>query len=450
MHLHRRLVVVGGGEHLRLAGRDGGVALDQLGHHAALGLDAEGQRGDVEQQHVLDVAGQHARLDGGAHGHDLVRVDALVRVLAGELLHLLLHRRHARHAAHEHHVLDALLADAAVLERLLGRPDHALQQVRGQLVELGAGEPLIEVLGHRLDRRDEGQVDLSLLRGGELGLGLLGLLVETLEGHLVLRQVNPLRLLELRDEPVDDRLVEVVAAQVVVTRGGLDLEDAVADLEHRHVERAASEVEDEDRLVRALLVEAVGQRRGGGLVDDALDVEAGDLAGVLGRLALVVVEVRRDGDHGAVDGVAQVGLGVGLQLLEDHRADLGRRVLLAARLHACVPVRALDDLERDDLLLFLDLRLLAAHEALDREDGVVGVGHGLALCRRADQPLPALRERDHRRRRPRALGVLDHGGLATLEDGHASWSCPDRFRWSCPSVSLPFLPAIPSQKKSES
>jgi hypothetical protein len=76
---------------------------------------------------------------------------------------------------------------------------------------------------------------------------------------------------------------------VVVARGGLDLEHAVADLEHRHVERAAAEVEDEDRLV-GLLVEPVGQRRRGRLVDDPLDVEAGDLAGVLGRLALVVVE----------------------------------------------------------------------------------------------------------------------------------------------------------------
>ena len=232
-------------------------------------------------------------------------------------------------------------------------------------------------------------------------------------------QVDALGLLELGDQPVDDRLVEVVAAEVVVARGGLDLEHAVADLEHRHVERAAAEVEDEDRLVGVLLVEPVGQRGRGRLVDDALDVEAGDLAGVLGGLALVVVEVRRDGDHRAVDGVAEVGLGVGLQLLEDHRADLRRRVLLVADLHARVAVRAGDDLERDDLLLLLDLGLLAAHEALDREHGVLGVGDRLALGRRAHEALAALGERDHRRGGARALGVLDHRGLAALEDGHA-------------------------------
>ena len=309
----------------------------------------------------------------------------------------------------------------ASLHRLLGGPDHAVDQLGGQLVELRAGEPLVEVLGHRVDRRDERQVDLGLLRRAELGLGLLGLLVEALEGHLVLREVLALGLLELVDEPVDDRLVEVVAAQVVVTRGGLHLEHAVADLEHRHVERAAAEVEHEDRLVLlGLLVEPVRERCRGGLVDDALYVEAGDLAGVLGGLALVVVEVRGHGDHRAVDRVAQVGLGVGLQLLEDHRADLRRRVLLAARLDERVAVGAADDLEGDDRLLLLDLRLLAAHEALDGEHGVLGVGHGLALGGRAHEALAALGECDDRRGRARALGVLDHDGLAALENRHAT------------------------------
>ena len=62
LDLHRRLVVLGRGVGLRALGRDGGVALDQLVHHAALGLDAEGQRGDVEQQHVLDLAAENAGL----------------------------------------------------------------------------------------------------------------------------------------------------------------------------------------------------------------------------------------------------------------------------------------------------------------------------------------------------------------------------------------------------
>ena len=168
-----------------------------------------------------------------------------------------------------------------------------------------------EVLGARRVGRDVGQVDLGRHRRGQLDLGLLGRLLEALEGLLVLRQVDPLVALELGQQPVDDPLVEVVAAEVGVAVGRLDLEDAVAELEDRDVERAAAEVVDGDLLV-VLLVEAVGQGRRGRLVDDPLDVETGDPTGVLGRLALGVVEVGRDGDDRLGDLLAEIGLGVGL------------------------------------------------------------------------------------------------------------------------------------------
>ena len=78
-----------------------------VGHHAALGLDAEGERGDVEEQHVLDLALEDAGLQGGADGDDLVGVDALVGLLAAEqLLDQLGHRGHAGRATDEHDVVD--------------------------------------------------------------------------------------------------------------------------------------------------------------------------------------------------------------------------------------------------------------------------------------------------------------------------------------------------------
>ena len=134
---------------------------------------------------------------------------------------------------------------------------------------------------------------------------------------------------ELVHEPVDDPLVPVVATEVVVTAGGLDLDDALADLEQGHVERATAEVEDQDRLLLLALVQSVGEGSGGRLVDDAEHVEPRDLSGLLGGLALRVVEVRRDGDDGVGDRLAQVGLGVPLELLQNARADLLRGVVLA-------------------------------------------------------------------------------------------------------------------------
>src|SRR5690606_25849597 len=163
-------------------------------------------------------------------------------------------------------------------------------------------------------------------RGRELLLRLLRRLTQTLERDLVLRQVDARAVLHLLDEVLDDALVPVVAAEAVVARRRADLDRGevvvvLADLEERDVERAATQVEDEDELVLLALLEAVRERGRGGLVDDAGHVEARDLPGVLGRLTLSVVEVRRDGDDRVGDGLAQVLLGVALELAEDARGD---------------------------------------------------------------------------------------------------------------------------------
>ena len=142
------------------------------------------------------------------------------------------------------------------------------------------------------------------------------------------------------------------------------------------------------------LVEPVREGRGGRLVDDAQHLEAGDLAGLLGGGALGVVEVRGHGDDGLGDGVAEVRLGVALQLHQRAGADLLRGVLLAVDVDR--PVRA--------------------HVALDRADGAVGVGDGLALGDLTDEDLAVLGERDDRRGRAGPLGVGDDHGVAGLED----------------------------------
>ena len=80
-------------------------------------------------------------------------------------------------------------------------------------------------------------------------------------------------------------------------------------------------------------------------------------------------------------------------------------------------VRALDDLVGDALDLLRDLVQPAAHEALDREDGLLGVGDRLPLGHLADQPLAVLGERHDRGGGPAAFGVGDDDRVATLHDG---------------------------------
>ena len=139
-------------------------------------------------------------------------------------------------------------------------------------------------------------------------------------------------------------------------------------------------------------------------------------AGVLGRLALRVVEVGGDGDDGLGDRVAEVVLGGLLHLLKDHRRDLGRRVALALDLDRGDVAWPGDDLVRNALDLVLDLVHPAAHEALDREDGVLRVRYRLTLGDLADEPLAVLREADDRRRRATAFGVRDDDRVSAFHD----------------------------------
>ena len=219
------------GEGLALAGGDGGVAGDQRGADAAERLDAERERGYVEQQHVLDVAAQDAGLDRGAQRHDLIGIDAAVRFPAEEVLDLLLHERHPRLAADQHHLVDLLAADAGVVERVAAGLERALDQFDHQLLELRAGQRVGEVLRARGVGGDVGQVDFGGLRRGELDLGVLGRLLEPLHRLRVLGEIDRLLLTEDADQMVHHALVEVVAAEEGVAVGGAHLEGALAELE---------------------------------------------------------------------------------------------------------------------------------------------------------------------------------------------------------------------------
>src|SRR5258708_14938474 len=130
------------------------------------------------------------------------------------------------------------------------------------------------------------------------------------------------------------------------------------DLDDRDVDGAAAQVIDRYLAVAFLLVEPEGERRRGGLVDDALHFKARDAAGVLGRLALRVVEVRRHRDDGLGDRLAEIVLGGLLHLAQDLRGDLLRRDLLAANFDPGVAVIGLPDLLGHDSYVLLDFALL--------------------------------------------------------------------------------------------
>ena len=232
------------------------------------------------------------------------------------------------------------------------------------MFEAGAGQLNGQVLGAAGVGGQEGQVNFGFEQCREFNLSFLGRFLQTLQGHLVFRYVNALIALKFLNQPVDDALIDVVAAQVRVAVSGFHFHHAVAHFENRNVEGAAPEVVDRDGLI-LLAIQPIGQRGGGWLVDDAHDLEARDLAGVLGGLALRVVEIGGHRDDGLGDLLAQIGFGRFLQLAENHGGDFRRRVLLAADVHAGVVSVAGDHFVGNQFHFLADFIEAASHEALD-------------------------------------------------------------------------------------
>lgn len=181
------------------------------------------------------------------------------------------------------------------------------------------------------------------------------------------------------------------------------------------------------RSFRLFLIESVGQRGSGRFVDDAFDVEAGDLAGILRRVTLRIVEVGGNRDDGFGDFFAQLRFRVGLELGEDHRRDFLRRESLWLAfdldLNVGIAVGGFDELVRYAVFFRADFVILATHEALHRENGVCGVRDRLALGGLADQAFAGFREGHDRWCCACSLGVLQHDGLTGFHHRHARVGC---------------------------
>ncbi len=292
----------------------------------------------------------------------------------------------------------------------------SLDERTDELLQLASRDGDLEMLGTVLIGGDEGQIDGGLHRAGEFDLGLFGGFLQALEGHRVFAQIDAFGAFEFVGQIIDEDLVEVVAAEVGVAVDAEDFEDAVADVEHGDVERSAAEVEDADFFI-LLFIEPVGEGRGGGLGQHAEDLKAGDFAGVLGGLALRVVEIRRDGDDRLGDFFAEIILGGLFEIAQDHGADGLGGVFLAADFHLHEFVGRADDGVGDHLLFRGDFGVAPAHETLDAEDCIFWVGNLLMLGVLTDDAFAFVGESHDRRREPAALGVDQHLGLISFHDG---------------------------------
>ena len=165
------------------------------------------------------------------------------------MLYLLLDGRHPCLPADEDHLIHLPGGQPGILQRLAARSRRPLNQRRGQGFKLCPRERHGQVLGPGRVRRDERQIQLRLRDRGQFQLAALRRLTETLHRAPVRPQVDALLLEELIDHPVDDGIVEIVAAQMCVARRRAHVECPLSNLKDRDVERPAAEVEDGDDLL---------------------------------------------------------------------------------------------------------------------------------------------------------------------------------------------------------
>ncbi len=330
---------------------------------------SERVRRDVDQ-HPVDVVprqprGQHARAQGDAQ----LRMQFLPGHEPGPVLEERRHERRPGGAAHEEDVVDLVRPLARVAERRVDAVERALDEVVDELLVLLPGDLQVQVQGNTAAL---GQMLLDDPRVGLEAQPLLGVLhrvEEPAHRPAVRPDVDAARRHEPAVDVVQQEPVEVVASEVVVAVARQHLGHVAVHLDERHVERAPAEIVDEDRPV-ALAVGAVGERRGGRLVENAHHLESRDLAGVARRLALRVREVGGHGDDRPAHGLAERGLGPVLQGAKDHRRDLRRRVRPGVQGHP----------------------LIGAHEPLDRLDGALGIHDELVAGRGAHEQRPVRRE----------------------------------------------------------
>ena len=280
------------------------------------------------------------------------------------------------------------------------------------------------MLRPRAVRSDVGEVHFRLLARGQLDLRLLRRFLQALLGERILAQINAIRVLELLGEVVDKQDVEIFPPEEGIAVGGEHFELVLAvhfgDLNNGYVEGSATEVVNGDLGISALLIHAVGQGSGRGLVDDALHLETGNAARVFRSLALGIVEVGGNGDDRFRDLFSEVILGGLLHLLQHFRRDLGRSHLLPLRFHPGVAVIGLHDVVGHHSNIFLHHAIVEAapDQALHRKEGIRRVGHRLTLSGLTHEDLAVLRVGDDGRGGAIPFCVFNNLRVPALKDDH--------------------------------
>lgn len=189
--LNGLLVVGNSGEGSLLDGRNGLATADNGGEDVALHGDTKGQGNDIQKKEVRGIggsslAGEDTGLDGGTVGNSLIGVDALLELLAVEVVgQQLLDLGDTGRTTDEDNLVNSALLAGSVLEDLGDGLESTAEGLGVQLLETSTGDLKEEIIAI------EQRVDLNggLSTAGEGTLGTLASSSETAQGTGILGDV---------------------------------------------------------------------------------------------------------------------------------------------------------------------------------------------------------------------------------------------------------------------
>ena len=243
-----------------------------------------------------------------------------------------------------------------------------------------------------------------------------------MHGHWVFCKVDTLIGFEAIGQPFDNHLVEIVAAQVGIAVGRKHFEHATAEFEDGNIECSAAKVEHGNLHVLVSFVNTIGKCGSCRLVNDTLHVKSCNLSSFFRCLTLRVGEVSGHGDNSIGHFLSEIVFGGLLHLLKDHGRYFLRCVFTPFYFYTRQAVFVHHSV-RHALCFLTTLLVCLTHEALNRVNGVLGVGDCLSFGGVAHLSFAIFNKAHHRRRGAFALAVGDYHWLVAFENGNAAVSC---------------------------
>src|SRR5581483_9257703 len=295
-----RLPILEGGELLGLRDRNRRITQNQLLSQPAHRFQAERQGNHIKQQQaVASVADEHLCLYCGAERHRLVGIDIGERLAPEKPRDRPTYPGHPGRAPYQHHAVARTGRKVRVGQPPAYRYQSLLGQIRGYVLEFGAGSP-----GFDHPALGQCRPDRDLVFAAQLLLGR----ARRIEKNSGVNRTNVcVRKAGLCRKPIGDALVEIVATEHGMSVGGDNLKDSARKPEDRDVESPAPEVVDGIETFRAA-IQAIGHGRRGRFTEQAQHVDTREPSGIASGLALAFVEVGGYGDNRAFKITAKFAL----------------------------------------------------------------------------------------------------------------------------------------------